>query len=271
MVLKEICCENEEINVNVDDLNSEIKILKEADTCLEETDKCLNDKNNGGTISGNITINIDNIDYKEDTYIYIDDLELDLYKINNLNEIVQSIKTNEQGFYEFKNIPSDDYIIKVNTPMKYKLYEKNDNSLINEKSLMSDKINNENDVNIPIKFKKVFEIKGIVFLDKPKTSIYGKESVGINGIKIFLYDENDNLIKETKSNKFLSIDGYFEFTNLESQIYKVVVNTEDGIDFSSPRYNLEYGSKASKNFSGIKCNLRDHDLTSAYIGLIYNN
>lgn len=251
MIFKEICCESIDKEGNIDTNTENISF--------------------GGNIYGNICIDMNDTNYEEDTYIYLDDLTLELYRISNLNELVESIKTDKKGFYVFNNLIIDDYIIKINLPDDYILCKKDSNSLLNEKILISDKINNSNDINIPIKIKKLFKIKGVVFLDKSKTSIYNKESIGVNGIDVSLYDESDNLVQKTKSIKLLSMGGFFEFNNLESKTYKITITTEEGINFSPPRYDLEYGSKASKNFSGIKCNISDHDLDSAYIGLIYNN
>lgn len=262
MIFKELCCENIESEAN----NIEVEYVEEVDT-----DEPRENSSYGGTISGNISINIHDKAYEGDTYIYLDDLTLDLYRASNFNELVKSVKTDKKGFYEFKNLIVDDYIIKINLPSAYKLCEKDSNSLLNKDILISDKINNLNNVNIPIKLKRLFKIKGVVFLDKSKTSIYNKESIGVNGINVSLYDESDRLVQETKSMKFLSMGGFFEFNNLEPKTYKITITTEEGINFSPPRYDLEFGSKASKNFSGIKCNISDHDLDSAYIGLVYNN
>lgn len=263
MILKELCCENMESTTNNDD---KVEYIEETDTTIPTENNSY-----GGTIAGNICININNNTYEGDTYIYLDDLTLDLYRVNNLSELVKSVKTDKKGFYEFNDITIDDYIIKINLPPEYILCEKDSNSLLNENILISDKINNLNDVNIPIRLKRLFKIKGVIFLDKSKTSIYNKESIGVNGINVYLYDEYDNLVQETKSIKFLSMGGFFEFNNIEPKTYKITITTEEGINFSPPRYDLEFGSKASKNFSGIKCNISDHDLDSAYMGLIYNN
>lgn len=263
MIFKELCCENIDSETND---NIEIDYVEESNIHVP-----VQDNSYGGSISGSICINIHDKAYEGATYLYLDDLTLDLYRVSNFSELVKSVKTDEKGFYEFKDLTVDDYIIKINLPSEYKLCEKDNDSLLNKDMLISDKINNLNDINIPIKLKRVFKIKGVVFLDKSKTSIYNKESIGVNGINVSLYDEFDKLVQETKSIKFLSMGGFFEFSNLEPKTYKITITTEDGINFSPPRYDLEFGSKASKNFSGIKCNISDHDLDSAYIGLIYNN
>ncbi len=264
MIFYELCCTTTDENIETIDINLE------EDTILDKNINSSEDALNGscGIISGNILVNINNQDYEKENYTPIDGLEIELYKSDDLNIPIAKIKPNDTGFYEFKNIDVDNYILKLSLPSGYELLEENDENFINKELLISNKVNNENNIDIPIKLKKVFDIKGVVFLDKSKSSTYDKESIGINGVKISLLDENDNIIKETTSEKFLSIDGFFKFTHLESKVYRVVLKVEDGISFTTPRYDLEFGSKASKSFSGIKCKVTDHDLNNAYIGVI---
>lgn len=262
--------ENIEDNVTIEDNITDENKNSSNTLSIENVEYVLLD-NEGKSISGNICLNINNIEYKNDNYIPIEGLEIELYKAQNLNFPLDKIIPDSKGFYEFTNLDLDDYILKLNLPNNYTLIYEEDEYFKNKNLLISNKINNKEKINIPINLKKLFCVKGVIFLDKSNTGIYNKESIGINGIKISLLDENDNVIKETKSRKFLSIDGLFEFDNLESSTYKITINIEDGIDFSVPRYNLEFGSKAAKIFSGIKCIISDHDLLNAYIGLVYIN
>lgn len=221
-----------------------------------------------GVISGNVLVNINNQNYEKDSYTPIDDLEIELYSYEDLNVPIDKVKPDDKGYYEFKNIDTGNYLLKLYLPNNYELLEENDENFTNKQLLISRKINNENNIDIPIKLKKTFNVKGVVFLDKSQSSTYDKGSIGINGIKVSLLDEDDNLIKEATSEKFLSIDGFFNFTNLNPNTYKIVIKIEDGIAFTPPKYDLEFGSKASKTFSGIKCNVTDHDLDNAYIGVV---
>ena len=67
--------------------------------------------------------------------------------------------------YEFKNLDVDDYILKLYLPNNYELLEENDKNFINKQLLISKKINNQNNIDIPIKLKKTFSVKGVVFLE----------------------------------------------------------------------------------------------------------
>lgn len=268
MIFNEVCCTTTDENTEVIDVVLEEDVVLEGSIAEENfnNEDTLNVPIN--TISGNVSVNINTKNYEKDNYIPVNDLEIELYKADNLNTPVTKTKPNDKGFYEFKDIDIDNYILKLNLPSGYELLEDNDENFINKNLLVSNKINNEENIDIPIKLNKVFNIKGVVFLDKSKSSTYDKDSVGINGVKVSLMDEESNLIKEATSEKFLSIDGFFEFTNLEPKMYQIVLKVEEGIDFTVPRYDLEFGSKASKSFSGIKCKVTDHDLNNAYIGII---
>ena len=259
MIFNELSCTLEE-QVEIIDV-----ILEDEN---DNTTKIENEEDTLGIISGNVLVNINNKDYEKDNYIPVDGLEIELYNYKNLNAPIDKVKPDNQGFYEFKNLDVDDYILKLYLPNNYELLEENDKNFINKQLLISKKINNLNNIDIPIKLKKTFSVKGVVFLDKSQSSTYDKGSIGINGIKISLLDEEDKLIKQTTTKKFLSIDGFFDFNNLDSNVYKIVLKIEDGIAFTPPKYDIEFGSKASKTFSGIKCKVSDHDLDNAYIGVI---
>ena len=237
MIFNELSCTSDE-QVEIIDV-----ILEDEN---DNTTKIENEEDTLGIISGNVLVNINNKDYEKDNYIPVDGLEIELYNYKNLNAPIDKVKPDNQGFYEFKNLDVDDYILKLYLPNNYELLEENDKNFINKQLLISKKINNQNNIDIPIKLKKTF----------------------INGIKISLLDEEDKLIKQTTTKKFLSIDGFFDFNNLDSNVYKIVLKIEDGIAFTPPKYDIEFGSKASKTFSGIKCKVSDHDLDNAYIGVI---
>lgn len=263
MILNELACTTTDEQIEVIDVVLDDTI---EDNIIENEEDILKEPCN--VISGNVLININNENYEKDNYPPVEGLEIELYNYENLNTPIEKVKPDDKGFYKFENIDIGNYILKLYLPNNYELLEENDENFINKKLLISRKINNENNINIPIKLKKTLNIKGVIFLDKSQSSTYDKGSIGINGIKVSLLDEEDTLIQETISEKFLSIDGFFNFTNLDPNMYKIVIKIEDGIAFTPPKYDLEFGSKASKTFSGIKCKLTDHDLDNAYIGVI---
>ena len=233
MIFNELSCTSDE-QVEIIDV-----ILEDEN---DNTTKIENEEDTLGIISGNVLVNINNKDYEKDNYIPVDGLEIELYNYKNLNAPIDKVKPDNQGFYEFKNLDVDDYILKLYLPNNYELLEENDKNFINKQLLISKKINNQNNIDIPIKLKKTFSVKGVVFLDKSQSSTYDKGSIGINGIKISLLDEEDKLIKQTTTKKFLSIDGFFDFNNLDSNVYKIVLKIEDELEI----YNFTKELKPSK-------------------------
>ena len=156
MIFNELSCTSDE-QVEIIDV-----ILEDEN---DNTTKIENEEDTLGIISGNVLVNINNKDYEKDNYIPVDGLEIELYNYKNLNAPIDKVKPDNQGFYEFKNLDVDDYILKLYLPNNYELLEENDKNFINKQLLISKKINNQNNIDIPIKLKKTFSVKGVVFLE----------------------------------------------------------------------------------------------------------
>ena len=156
MIFNELSCTSDE-QVEIIDV-----ILEDENN---DTTKIENEEDTLGIISGNVLVNINNKDYEKDNYIPVDGLEIELYNYKNLNAPIDKVKPDNQGFYEFKNLDVDDYILKLYLPNNYELLEENDKNFINKQLLISRKINNQNNIDIPIKLKKTFSVKGVVFLE----------------------------------------------------------------------------------------------------------
>ena len=141
MIFNELSCTSDE-QVEIIDV-----ILEDEN---DNTTKIENEEDTLGIISGNVLVNINNKDYEKDNYISVDGLEIELYNYKNLNAPIDKVKPDNQGFYEFKNLDVDDYILKLYLPNNYELLEENDKNFINKQLLISKKINNLNNIDIPI-------------------------------------------------------------------------------------------------------------------------
>ena len=112
MIFNELSCTSDE-QVEIIDV-----ILEDEN---DNTTKIENEEDTLGIISGNVLVNINNKDYEKDNYIPVDGLEIELYNYKNLNAPIDKVKPDNQGFYEFKNLDVDDYILKLYLPNNYDL------------------------------------------------------------------------------------------------------------------------------------------------------
>ncbi|MFI3261135.1 MAG: SdrD B-like domain-containing protein [bacterium] len=87
----------------------------------------------------------------------------------------------------------------------------NGDTIIKETNIVDVSINNQN-----------LNINGYVWLDNGN-GIYEEEK-GLNNIKIYLLDEEYNILSQTLSTPYINKDGYYNFDNLESNNYYIKVD-----------------------------------------------
>lgn len=114
-----------------------------------------------------------------------------------------------------------------------------------------------------------FKICGIAFLDQYQSSIYKKRNKGINNIEISLYDQNNKLIATAITKKFLDINGYYEFNNIPSGKYKILISVPYDMEVSRQLLQYSYGSKINPKSNSVIVIVSDKDITDAFIGLYF--
>ena len=88
-------------------------------------------------------------------------------------------------------------------------------------------------VGVEIKENSKAEIGDFVWIDNNKNSIQDADEIGLNGIKVELYDEGNNLIASTTTaDNFDGKPGYYLFTNLNGGKYYVKFILPDGCSFT---------------------------------------
>lgn len=177
-------------------------------------------------------------------------ITVELYSENNFNTPIRTTKSDINGFFIFDNIDLGNYFIKPIIPKNYKIIEKGAYSSINNNTLLSDKIFNDNEnITIYIGLIKTFKVCGMVLYNPYNSPNYSNLN-GINNLSLNLLNESNEIISSTLTTSILFINGYFEFTNLTPGTYKIALDNVKKYMKISPLTTANF----SKSNSNIKIN-----------------
>lgn len=225
--------------------------------------------NNSYPICGNVWCDLNGNGIKDSTDTLLSDVKIELYNCNDFNSPILTTFTDINGHYEFKNIPLDYYFVRTKLPNNYAVIKKCNDSLINDRTLLSDKIyNNKSGIHIPIGLTKQFKVSGIVFLDSDKNGIYNESKLGINSLTLQLYNEDNILIASTKTSDFMKYKGYYEFINITPGLYNLKILISDSIRLSKSKINEHYGSKINSSTATMNFKVVNEDIQNVFIGII---
>lgn len=177
-------------------------------------------------------------------------ITVELYCENNFNTPIRTTQSDINGFFIFDNIDLGNYFIKPIIPKNYKIIEKGAYSSINNNTLLSDKIFNDNEnITIYIGLIKTFKVCGMVLYNPYNSPNYSNLN-GINNLSLNLLNESNEIISSTLTTSILFINGYFEFTNLTPGTYKIALDNVKKYMKISPLTTASF----SKSNSNIKIN-----------------
>ncbi len=143
--------------------------------------------------------------------------------LDKAQSVIKNILTNKEGYYKFEGVTPSTYTIE---------FTKDQDSLFSTKTNMDDKgqiqlellsgqnIENENGA----QYKKA-KITGNVFEDKENDKINNNEDKNLKNIKVYLYDQDNKLIEETKTDK----NGNYEFLVDPGKYYTIDQETIDNL------------------------------------------
>ncbi|EGT3615904.1 hypothetical protein FHH43_06570 [Clostridium perfringens] len=224
---------------------------------------------NSYPIRGNVWCDLNSNGIKDSTDTLLSDVKIELYNFDNFNSPILTTFTDVNGNYEFKNIPLGYYFVRAKLPNNYTVIKKCNDSLINDRTLLSDKIyNNKSGIHIPIGLTKQFKVSGIVFSDSDKNGIYNESKLGINGLTLQLYNSDNILIASTKTSNFMKYRGYYEFTNITPGLYTLKILISDSIKVSKSKINEYYGSKINSSTATMNFKVINEDIQNIFIGII---
>lgn len=224
---------------------------------------------NSYPIRGNVWCDLNSNGIKDSTDTLLSDVKIELYNFDNFNSPILTTFTDVNGNYEFKNIPLSYYFVRAKLPNNYTVIKKCNDSLINDRTLLSDKIyNNKSGIHIPIGLTKQFKVSGIVFYDSDKDGIYNESKLGINDLTIQLYNSDNILIASTQTSDFIKFKGYYEFINITPGFYNLKILISDSIKLSNSKINEYYGSKINSSTSTMNFKVIDEDIQNIFIGII---
>jgi outer membrane protein OmpA-like peptidoglycan-associated protein len=173
--------------------------------------------------------------------------DLQVFLLNQRNELVAQTQTNDKGYFAYKDLPPADYKVVFST--QYPSIKSTVTFALSDSDIL---------------------IAGDSIQKNSKMIIYGK--VIANGStedlsqSILLIDKNGNVIKTTKSDK----DGYFAFTKIPGVDYHVVINSNDhklkvDTDYKVEDPNLFIDESSLPKF---KYNKLSNDTTNKYSGQV---
>ncbi len=143
---------------------------------------------------------------------------LEKYDVNLLDKtqsIINKILTNKQGYYNFEGLTPSTYTIEFIKDIDSLFSTKtniDDKGQIQLELLSGQNIENENGA----QYKKA-KIIGNVFEDKENDKIKNNEDVNLKNVKVYLYDQNNNLLEETKTDE----NGNYEFIVDPGEYYTI--------------------------------------------------
>ncbi len=150
----------------------------------------------------------------------IENITVNLYNVET--GLTQTITTDSIGYYEFVNLVPGTYYVEVETKdylISEKTFEetKFDNDLTQDSTTMSHTyLSGENDdVNYDAALYQTGIIAGVIYEDYNINGSYESDDVKLENIQIDLYDDNENVIASTTTDK----NGYYEFTEINPGSY----------------------------------------------------
>ena len=126
-------------------------------------------------------------------------------------DIVDCIKTDDEGYYQFSNKEEGEYSIKVIPPKEA--------TLVTDQIITTWLDEDRDDINFGIYKPLTYSITGTVWNDENKDWEMGKNEKKIRGVKIELYNEDKEKIATTQTNN----EGNYSFSNLDENLYIVKV------------------------------------------------
>ncbi|MGL4656013.1 MAG: SdrD B-like domain-containing protein [Sarcina sp.] len=206
-------------------------------------------------------------------------LDIFLYSLDNLSVPITFTTTDLNGNYSFNNLDSTKtYLIKVFVPTTYSLVLSNigtDYSIqshVNPFTSYSKQLKCcENDImtiNIGLKKINLLAISGITFFDCNNNTIFDSADSTLNGVSVYLLDENHNELQSTISG-MNSTNGYYEFTKLLPQNY--IIKITKPANLSCTLQNLSSnGSKIDPASQEVPVSLTTKNITNIFIGFTGN-
>lgn len=174
----------------------------------------------------------------------LSNFEISLYSLSDLSDAKYTTFSNKDGSFAFQNIALDKYLLKVELSNDFCFATKNSDSLINNKTLLSDIIYNDNDdIFIPIGVQKKHRIHGFVYFEYSDNIPRPNKTEGLLNLKVTIVDSNNKSLYATQTGKFLDNNGYFEFNNLPPDSYKLIFSTPKQVKI----FNANHGVILSKN------------------------
>ncbi|MGL4449753.1 MAG: SdrD B-like domain-containing protein [Sarcina sp.] len=206
-------------------------------------------------------------------------LDVFLYSLENVSVPIAFTTTDINGNYSFTTLDSaKTYLIKALIPSTYSLVL----SSVGTNTFIQSHINPftsyskqlkccENDIitlNIGVKKNIFLSISGITFFDCNGDSILNSTDSLINGVSIYLLDENHNELTSTISG-LNSSNGYYEFTKLLPQNYIIKVVSPSDLSFVVQNISSD-GSKINPDLGEILVSLTNTNINNMFIGFSGN-
>jgi hypothetical protein len=189
-----------------------------------------------GSISGKIWLDENENGIRETVERSLGDMKMLLLDRNG--NILDSIYTDSLGNYFFNDLKPDGYKLRVDIPEVYDLTFLNfgnagfDNDFIKENGIGQTGVifllSEEKKENIDCGFVyKRGSIGDFVWLDLNENGLQDSDEIGINGIKLKLFNEKNELIEQISSFGNNNTDGYYIFENVKYGKYFIEVTLPD--------------------------------------------
>lgn len=154
-----------------------------------------------------------------------------LYNANDLNTVLQSITTGEDGKYQFNFLMPGEYVIAAQLPSEYLFVKPTDARLAKEESIsiVTDMVSGicapfslrmgENRVKMDIGAVRTGKLGDFAWLDENKNGLQDTGEPGIPGLTVTLYQEGQAVASAT-TNEY----GYYLFTGVYPTLSQVQVD-----------------------------------------------
>ncbi|PZM66395.1 SdrD B-like domain-containing protein [Paenibacillus dendritiformis] len=217
---------------------------------------------------------------------------VELYDINGklLNKTITNTNfEGKPGYYLFTNLPAGKYIVKFILPDGYswtKPHQGNDpakdSDVINEDGYTDEIVLGDGEKNhnidaglVPMPVApETGEIGDYVWIDKNGNGIQDEDEIGLNGVKVELYDDNGSLLKSTTTDNKDGKPGYYLFTNLPAGKYVVKFILPNGHKWTIPHQGDDRGKDSDVTHDDGRTNVielakgeKNHDIDAGLIPL----
>ncbi len=157
--------------------------------------------------------------------------------IDENNDIIQTVMSDSQGFYEFTNLAPGKYYIEIQTGILYSptLYQKGGGAfketdsdvLLQDGKFVTTQFvitSNTTDSSIDLGFvEKPALVAGFTFLDQNNNGQYDSDETFVPDVNIKLFNSNDVQIGSTQSD----VGGFYLFENIPPSSYYLVFELKD--------------------------------------------